>query len=424
MSCCRFPFFLILLALTSFAVPHAGNAQSARDLGFTSTDWPWWRGPDRNGVADPNQQPPLQWGDTENILWKSPLPGRGHGSPTIVDDRIYLAVGDDDPERQLVLSLDRDSGEIVWEVVVHRGGMMKKNEKASLASSSVACDGELLFINFFNDGAVYTTALTLDGKIQWQAKVSDYVLHQGYGSSPAIYGELVIVSADNKGGGAIVALDRGSGMERWRVDRPEEPNYPSPIILNVAGRDQLLMTGCDLVTGIDPLSGEKLWEVEGATTECVTSTVTDGELIYTSGGFPRNHLAAVRADGSGELVWETGDRIYVPSMLVQEGYLYAVLDAGVAACWDAATGEPQWKARLGGNFTASPVLVGDQIYAMDEDATTTIFRATPDGFERLGKNELADDAFATPTIVGGRIYARVGVRDGGQRRELLVCIGH
>src|SRR5262249_35133518 len=161
--------------------------------------------------------------------------------------------------------------------------------KSSQASSTPACDGQRVFINFLNDGAVYATALTLDGKRIWQTKVADYVLHQGFGSSPAVYQSLVIVSADNKGGtGAIVGLDRATGKEVWRQDRPKTPNYTSPIILKVDGKEQLLFTGCDLVSSFEPLSGKKFWEIKGSTTECVTSTVTDGDLIFTSGGYPKN----------------------------------------------------------------------------------------------------------------------------------------
>src|SRR6185436_10796163 len=134
----------------------------------------------------------------------------------------------------------------------------------------------------------------------WQTKITNYVLHQGFGSSPAVYESLVIVSADNKGTGVIAGLDRATGAIVWKQERPQLPNYTSPIILNVAGREQLLLTGCDLVSSFDPMTGTKLWEIPGATTECVTSTVTDGPLIFTSGGYPKNHLSAVKADGSGQ----------------------------------------------------------------------------------------------------------------------------
>src|SRR5262249_25562138 len=156
------------------------------------------------------------------------------------------------------------------------------------------------YINFPNSGAVFTTALGLDGKQLWQTRICDYQIHQGYASSPAIYQSVVIVSADHKGGGIVAGLERKSGKIVWQHERPHAPNYASPIILHVAGRDQALLTGCDLVASFDPLSGEKLWESAGATTECVTSTVTDGQHVFSSGGYPRNHLAAMLADGSGK----------------------------------------------------------------------------------------------------------------------------
>src|SRR5262249_27063709 len=126
------------------------------------------------------------------------------------------------------------------------------------------------------------------------------------------------------------------------------------------------MTGCDLVAGFDPAEGKKLWEIPGSTTECVTSTVTDGKLIFTSGGYPKNHVSAVRPGESAKVVWENGTRVYVPSMLVRGGHLYAVTDAGVAMCWKSDTGKEVWRGRLAGSFSSSPVLVGDNIYATNE----------------------------------------------------------
>ena len=225
------------------------------------TDWPWWRGKHRDGIASPEQDPPTSWSESENVLWRTAVPGRGHGSPTVLGDQVFLATADHKRQVQLVLCFGRDSGKLRWESVVHRGGFAnkstrKENEKASLASSTLATDSERVFINFLNDNAVWTTALDLDGKVLWQQKISDYIVHQGYGSSPTVYGDLVIVSADNKGGGAVAGLDRNTGRIVWRRDRPEKPNYASPVILNAAGRDQLIFTGCDLVTSLDPLSGE------------------------------------------------------------------------------------------------------------------------------------------------------------------------
>ena len=387
-------------------------------------DWPWWRGPQQDGIARGTQQPPRVWSETENVVWKTPIPGRGHGSAIVVGQQIFLAIAEPDKQTQSVLCLDRATGKSLWSTIVHQGNFETKgNAKSTHASSTPACDGQRVYINFLNNGAVHTTALTRDGKVVWQTRITDFVNHQGFGSSPALFGDLVIVSADNKGTGAVAALERETGRVRWRIGRPNVPNYTSPIIFRLAGKDQLLLTGCDKVTSLDPLTGKTHWEIDGATTECVTSTVTDGNLIYTSGGYPRNHLSAVRADGSGTIAWENNSRVYVPSMLVHNGHLYAVLDAGVAICWKADTGEERWKGRLSGTFSASPVLFGDTIMATNESGKTFLFRANPDQFESLGENSLGDEAFATPTLCGGRIYARVAQQLAGQRQEFLYCLG-
>jgi outer membrane protein assembly factor BamB len=177
------------------------------------------------------------------------------------------------------------------------------------------------------------------------------------------------------------------------------------------------------VVSYDPTTGEVIWEIAGATTECVTTTVTDGERVYSSGGYPRNHVAAIRADGSGTIAWDIGQRLYVPSMIYHDGHLYAVLDAGIAVCWNSATGEERWKERLGGTFSASPVLVGDTILATSESGQSHLFRATPDRFEALGQNQLGDEVFASPAACGGRLYFRVADHDGDLRQERLICLG-
>ena len=419
--------WLILTPLSAVRAEQPKKESAADAITFAATDWPWWRGPTRNGIAPADQKPPLKWGESENVRWKSPVPGRGHGSPTVVGDHVYLATAEEATESQSVLCFDRKTGKQLWKTVVHQGGFEKKgNGKSSHASSSVACDGKRLFINFLHDGAVYTTALTRQGKQLWQTKVADYVLHQGFGSSPTVYEGLVLVSADNKGGkGAVAGLDRLTGKIVWTQPRPKAPNYCSPIVLRVEGRDQLLMVGCDLVTSLDPLTGSKLWEVKGATTECVTSTVTDGRHIFTSGGYPKNHLAAVRADGSGKVAWEKGNRIYVPSMIAHGGHLYGVMDEGVAVCWKCDTGDEVWRQRLSrkGAFSASLVLVGDDLFATNEAGRTFIFRAKPDAFEAVGDNQLGDETYSTPAVCGDCVFLRVATTTKGKRQEYLYCIG-
>src|SRR5882672_809801 len=385
----------VLLVLAAVAgVPGPGGfAQDADAPSVSENDWPWWRGARRDGTAPEGQHPPLAWSAEKNVLWKVPVPGRGHGSAAVSGNRVYLAACDEASGAQSLFCFDRAAGSLVWSTEVHKDGAMRKNAKSTGASTSPACDGERVFITFANRDAAVATALSLDGKILWQTKFSDYQIHQGYGSSPAVYRSLLLVSADHKGGGTASALDRKTGAIVWTHDRPKAPNYASPVVLRVDGKDQLLLTGCDLVSSLDPLTGKVLWETAGATTECVTSTVTDGKNVFSSGGYPRNHLAAVRADGSGAVAWETKDRVYVPSLVIRDGRLYGVLDAGTAACWASDTGKELWKARLGGTFSASPVLAGDRIYAVNETGETFVFQANPEKFTLLSTNKLGDETF-------------------------------
>ena len=422
--CVLFVALSILEPVTSVCAGDCAPTVATSRVEMAPTDWPWWRGLNRDGIAAADQQPPLHWSETQNVLWKAPIPGRGHGSATVVGNQVFLATADEEREVQSVLCFDRQTGKQLWKTEVHTGGFTKKENKTSThASITVACDGERLFVNFQNAGAIYATALGLDGKQLWQEKISGFVTHQGFGASPAVYQSLVIFSADNKGGGAIAALDRATGDTVWRHERPKLPNYTSPVILKAAGREQLVFTGCDLVSSFEPLSGKKLWEATGATTECVTSTVTDGQVIITSGGYPKNHMSAIRADGSGQVAWENGTRVYVPSMLIRDGLLYAVTDAGVAMCWKSDSGQELWKSRLGGTFTASPVLVGDTIFAVNEGGKTFVFKPGRESMELIAENQLGNEVFATPAICGGRIYMRVATHEDGQRREMLYCLG-
>ncbi|QDV67666.1 outer membrane biogenesis protein BamB [Rosistilla carotiformis] len=421
--------FALLCLMTLFTVSSQAEAlepAGRSGLQFPASDWPFWRGPNQDGIASAEQQPPTSWSETENVLWRAKVPGRGHSSPVVVGNRVFIASADPQREAQVVLSLDRATGKQIWETIVHQGGFEtqgnKMNKKATLASSTIASDGERLFINFLNGDAVWTSALDFEGKKLWQTRLTDYVVHQGYGSSPTLYKHLVISSADNKSGGAIVAMDRSSGEVVWRHKRPEMPNYPSPVIVKAAGREQLIMTGCELVTSLDPLTGETIWETPGATTECVTTTVTDGNVVLTSGGYPDNHIAAVAADGSGKVVWENTDREYVPSMLITKGHVFAILDAGIATCLNVSTGEQVWKQRLGETFSSSPVLVGDNIYVTSESGTTHIFKARVDEYQSVATNSLGTEVFASPAICGGQIFTRVSLTVDGKREEFVVCL--
>ena len=387
-------------------------------------NWSQWRGLNYNGIASSKQNPPISFNKNNNIIWSSKIEGRGHGSPTVYGNKVFLATADESVKTQSLICINRKTGERVWTRKVHEGGFPEKsNKKASQASSTPATDGKLVYVNFLNHGAVYTTAYDFEGKKIWQQKISSYILHQGFSTSPAVYKSLLIVSADNKGGGAICGLNKNDGEIVWKINRPKKPNYTSPVIYNLNGRDELIFQGCDLVTSLDPLTGKKLWETSGSTTECVSSIVTDGVHVFTSGGYPRNHVSAIKVDGSGEVAWENISRVYVPSMIVHKDYIYAVMDNGNAMCWNSKTGKKMWRERLNRTTSASPVMVKDRIYAIDETGNFSVFSADPEEFKILAKNKIGDQAFATPVICDSKIFVRVAEIIEGKRQEFLYCIG-
>lgn len=389
-----------------------------------SNDWPAWRGPTRDGQAAAGQTVPLKWSETEKVIWRAPIRGKGHGSPSVVGDRIYLATADEPAGEQLVLCLDRASGKPVWETVVHRGKLETVGHRNnSLASSTVVADGDRLFVNFFHGGAVYTTSLDRAGKIVWQQKINDFVMHQGFGSSPVIHESIVLVTSDHKGGGTFAGLDKRTGKFVWQQPRPQIANYASPAVLTAAGRTQVVLGGCNLITSVDPLTGKKLWEMEGSTEETVVTAATDGQRVFFSGGYPKNHVMAVEADGSKRVTWQNGARLYVPTMLVRDGHIFAVLDAGQAVCWKSDTGDEKWREKVDRDFYSSPIMLGNRIYVTSLKGVTSVFEATPEKFQMLEQNKLGDEALATPAICGNRIYLRHAKKEGANRQEHLWCIG-
>src|SRR6056297_254263 len=207
---------LIVFASLVCSMPSLFAAEPESAAKVDPSDWPCWRGGQRNGSVAPTGTPPTSWSDQRNVLWERPVEGRGHGSATVLGRQVFLPTADEATQTQAVVCFERSTGKQLWRSVVHQGGFKNDsnrdmNERASLASSTIATDGRRLFINFLNDNAVWTSALGLDGEILWQQRICDYVVHQGYGSSPAIYENLVIVSADNKAGGVIAGLDRRTG---------------------------------------------------------------------------------------------------------------------------------------------------------------------------------------------------------------------
>lgn len=385
--------------------------------------WPGWRGPQGNGKV-PEEQPPLKWDTTTGVLWKTPVPGRGHSSPAVYGQRIFLTTADEASGTQSVLAFDRATGRALWSKVLFTDGLDPKAHKRNTqATSSVACDGEKVFALFMNAGAIQLCALSLEGAELWRKELGKFKSHWGYSASPILHGKEILVAADHADGGFITAVARATGEVVWTQPRPKGPNYPPPVVARVAGKEQLLLAGLSLLNSYDPTTGQPLWSVAATTDECVGSVVVDGDLAFASGGYPKSETVAVRADGSGEIVWRNNTKVYVPSMLAHEGHLYAITDSGIAVCWNAATGQEKWKERLGGSFNASPVLAGKHLFLAREDGTTFVIQPDPEKLNVVAQNKLGSEVFATPSFAGNRIYLRVADIADGRRQEFLYCIG-
>ena len=421
-SCCKDKQDKSCCAITDKAIAELGTSAAA------GGDWLGWRGPNGNGIAAEGQTPPIKWSDTENVIWMSTILGRGHSSPVIIGDQVILTTAIDEDQEQIVLSHSRTTGEEIWSTVVNTGGFPKEiHKKNTHASPTVATNGELIFAVFNNNDGVQLSALDMQGKIVWQKKAGGYdpKYKFGYAPSPTLHGTTVIVASDYDANGYIAAFDQKTGEEIWRTARPSQTSYSSPIVANVAGRDQLLLTGALKMSSYDPKSGELLWDAEGISKATCGTVVWDSGIVVGSGGYPESKTMAVKADGSGEILWVNNTKSYEQSMLAFDGHVYAVDDRSVAHCWDIQTGEEKWSETLGRRspVSSSPTLANGHIYAANEKGTTYVFKASPDKFELVATNQLGDESFATPTIVGGRIYTRVALGGGSGRVEYLYCIG-
>ena len=392
-------------------------------MSLGTSDWPWWRGTQRDEIID-NQSPPLEWSETENVLWKAPIPGRGHGSPIIVGERVFLATADEEKESQYVICLDRVSGKTLWNEQIHQGGWQDRIHKRNTqASSTLANDGERVFAVFMHDAKIWITALDFEGNTLWQDVASDFASHWGYSTSPVLYDELVIVASDHKEGGNITAYNRKTGKKAWNVSRPAIPNYATPVVYNIDGKDQLLVPGCDLICSYDPNTGRENWSIEATTRETIGSIVRNGNLLYASGGYPKHETVCITASNTPEIVWISPIRVYAPSLLAHDGYLYAVTDNGLAHCWDGKDGSLKWREKAGGSYSASPVLVDGLIYVSNEQGDTIVFSPNPEKFELLATNQLGNEIWASPVVANDRLFLRVAYTEGENRSESIYCIG-
>jgi outer membrane protein assembly factor BamB len=392
--------------------------------------WPHWRGPSVQGIVEGKGYPD-RWSDTQNVLWKVSVPGRGHSSPIIWGDRIFLTTANQEGSRRSVLAFRRSDGKLLWDAAVPESAAERLYRKNSYASSSATTDGELVYAYFGNSGVV---AVDFNGKIVWHTSLGAINLYHGPGGSPLLYKDRLILfqeqmsfgrgAAADPAPGFIVALDKKTGRQLWRKDRSQRPGWGSPIAIQAGDRVEIIVSSGRAIDAYNPETGELLWTCSGNMPETIPMPVVGHGLVYFSSGRAGPTLA-VRPGGKGDVtdshvVWKSPrGSPFVPSPLVLGDYLYTVNDmASIATCHNARTGEIVGQLRLGEarreGFSASPVAVEGKVYFTNDDGETFVLGAGPD-FKLIHVNQLGEQTLASPALVEGRWYWRTAGH--------LLCIG-
>ena len=416
------------------------------------TNWPQWRGPEGQGVSDETGLP-LEWSETKNIKWKTPLPGRGHSSPIVWANRIFLttsiegavvpgkqavkhmdegkefkhpdSVGGDRRHTLKVLCLDRDSGKVLWERTAYDGPVYDdRHKKNTYASSTPATDGKLVYA-FFGSEGLY--CYDFKGHEIWkQSFGSIATMGMGPGTSPVLYRNLVILQCDEDTGerSFIIGIDKRTGKQVWKTPRKVQASWATPVLARAAARTELITSGNELVISYNPATGKEYWRCKGVESNAIPSPLAGHNMVFISAGFPAKHTIAIKLGGSGDvtgtpnLVWRYDKgSAYVPSPILYRGYVYLTTDRGILTCLDAKTGEVKYEGGripIPATFTASPVAFEGKILLISEDGDTFVVNAGIK-HEVLGTNSLGEGVYASPAISEGRIFIR------GEKN--LYCIG-
>jgi outer membrane protein assembly factor BamB len=377
-----------------------------------SGDWPEFRGPTGQGHSSETGLP-LEWSETNNVLWKVPVPGLGWSSPVIADGKVWVtsATIDSDLASLRALAFDAETGELLVDAEVFRiPGSELLNPKNSHASPTPIVDGERVYVHFGADG---TAALTTAGEVLWTTRFP-YVSQHGNGGSPALYDDLLIINCDGYDQAFVVALDSATGKVRWKADRsrPFSQAYSTPLVIRVAGRDQVVSVGAFRTTAYDVETGEEIWYVryeDGFSN--VPRPVYGNGLVYIDTGFNDPTMLAVRVGGTGDVTdthvaWIARRSVpFTPSPLLVGDELYLVSDLGVVTSMDAATGDVHWQERVLGNYSASPIHVDGRIYILSEEGVATVF-APGIEYRQLARNLLDGWTLASMAVSDGAFFIR------------------
>jgi outer membrane protein assembly factor BamB len=409
---------------------------SAGSSAARGENWPGWRGPRGDGTSHESGVP-VEWsakgGALRNIAWKVEIPGRGHASPIVWDDRVFVVTCDEERQERLLLCIHRDTGETLWRRAVLRSPLEKKHVLNSFASSTPATDGERVYVTFLktdgadgenprtSPGSMIVIAYDLTGEEVWKKVPGTFSSMHGYCSSPVLFEDLVIINGDHDGDGYLVALDKRSGNTVWKTPRENNTrSYCAPIIREIDGRTQMILSGDKCVASYDPHNGSRHWVIDGPTEQFVASLVYNGKFLFLTAGYPDKHMLAIDPRGSGNvtkshIAWRTREACsYVPSPIAAGDYFLITSDEGIASCFEADTGKRLWRQRLGTHYSGSPVLVDGLVYFTADDGVTKVVRPGTK-LDVVAENHLGEDCYSSPAVSQGRIFVRA--------EKNLYCIG-
>ena len=411
------------------------------------TNWPQWRGPSGNGVAS-DANPPTQWGPTQNIRWRTALPGRGHSTPVVWDDFVFVTaavpVGPrlppktsgrpgahdnlpiDSEHRFVVIAIHRDDGKVIWEKTVHQavpheGG----HNTASLASASPVTDGKHVYAFFGSYGLV---CLDLAGEVVWQKQLGKMHSKHGHGegASPTMHKNTLLVNWDHEEQSFVVAINTANGQEIWRKDRTEVTSWSSPLIVQHDGITQAIVCGTNRVRSYDLSNGDVIWECGGMSANIVATPVSADGILYVGSSYEKRAFMAINLTGakgditgSDQVLWsKTRGTPYVPSPLLYDGALYFLTHyQNVITRVSAKSGNDEPGAmRLGelGNIYASPVGAGGHVYITDLDGVTQVITNTEIP-RTIAVNRVGESISASAAIAGDHLFLRGDLH--------LFCVG-
>lgn len=378
-------------------------------------NWPCWRGPRMDGTSV-EAKVPVHWSATSNILWKTEIHGLGHASPIVWKDRVFTVTAIPEQQARVLLCFNRSDGKVVWQKTVLTAPLEGKHRLNSHASSTPATDGELVYVAFLDRKEMLVAAYDFAGRQKWLVRPGPFSSMHGFCSSPILFKDKVIVNGDHDGDSYIVALDRSSGSTLWKTPRQNKTrSYCVPLIRNLDGRTQMVLSGDKSVASYDPANGNLHWIIDGPTDQFVASPVYNEQanLIFITGGYPEHHSLALTP--RGKIIWRTNRGVaYVPSPIAVGEFFFVVSDSGVAHCFEAATGKIIWAERMGEHH-ASLVSANGLVYFLNDDGVMNVIRASRE-FAPVAKNELGERTFASPAISEGRIFLRSD--------KHLFCIGN